>query len=333
MDKAIVISHSSRDNEFVSELCQAMESHGLFNWLDSSDLRGGNELTAKIHETIEKARAFIVVISPDAFNSAWVADETRYASKIKETRKETYPIIALLREGVELGALKWIFSKEPVAIRIKSDSGSIRGAMPHILAALGERFDNDRHSAKAVQIEPLEELVLELRSPHFKEKDGKRRVSARAELTYIPAKFGEPHIRCSRVFLFTSPLGPFEIEELKWYLERYYLWPTGIFRTRAENVEKKLPEWGHELYKEIMSENVCADIIEAWDAIDSAAERRFTIFVDIPSSDEGAKDEWNEEEEAAALLMGLPWELIHDGSDYLFHGARSVRARRRLTGR
>ncbi len=330
MDKAIVISHSSRDNEFVSKLCQAMESQGLYNWVDSSHLRGGNELTAKIHETIEKARAFIVVISSDAFNSAWVADETRHAARLRENRRENYPIIALLREGVELGALKWIFSKEPVAIRVKNDLSGIRIAMPHIMAALGEpSLINDLRDTDETQIEPLEELVLELRSAHMRESDGRRRAAAQAELTYIPASFKEPRVRGTRVFLFTSPLGPIEIEELRWYLERYYLWPTGIFRTRAENVEKKLPEWGHELYREVIPEMSSANIVKAWKAIDSLAERRFTIFVDS-RPDRGVRGEWDEADEAAALLLGVPWELIHDGDDYLFHGARSVRARRRL---
>lgn len=328
MNKAIVISHSSRDDEFVSKLCQVMESEGLYNWVDSSDLRGGNDLTPQIHATIKKSRAFIVVISSDAFNSAWVAEETRYASDIKKNHRENYPIIALLREGVELGALKWIFSKEPVAIRVKSDKTSIQAAMPHILAALGERF-NDRQT-KTDQIEPLEELVLELRSPHIREQDGKRRPAARGELTYIPTTLGEPRMKCLRSFLFTSPLGPFEIEELRWYLERYYLWPTGKFKTRAENVEKKLPEWGQGLYQEAMPESSCKNIVDAWYSIDAVAERRFTIFVDIPPTNSGLKQEQDETEEAAALLMGLPWELIHDGENYLFQGANSVRTRRRL---
>lgn len=326
MNKAIVISHSSRDDEFVSNLCLAMESQGLFNWVDSSDLRGGTELTAKIHESIEKSRAFIVVISPDAFNSAWVAEETRFASSVKEDR-ENYPIIALLREGVELGALKWIFSKEPVAIRVKSDLPGIRSAMPQILAALGEQFDDHRHT-KAIQAEPLEELVLNLKAPHIIEKSGKRRAAGRANLTYIPAKSDAPHVKSSRVFLFTSPLGLFEIEELRWYLERYYLWPTGIFKTRAENIEKKLPEWGQELYREIMPETACRNIVDAWESIDMHAERRFTIFVDVPS-ETGVKEP-DETEEAAALLLGIPWELIHNGESYLFQGSRSVRTRRQL---
>ncbi len=74
MDKAILISHSSRDDNFVAKLYEVMEAHGLFNWVDSRVLRGGSDLTQKIHTQIEKARAFIVVISPGTFNSAWVAE-------------------------------------------------------------------------------------------------------------------------------------------------------------------------------------------------------------------------------------------------------------------
>jgi len=59
------------------------------------------------------------------------------------------------------------------------------------------------------------------------------------------------------------------------------------------------------------------------------AERRFTIFVDVPSEN-GMNEESDEAEEATALLFGIPWELIHNGENYLFQGAGSVRTRRQL---
>jgi hypothetical protein len=36
--------------------------------------------------------------------------------------------------------------------------------------------------------------------------------------------------------------------------------------------------------------------------------------------------------EAATLLLGLPWELLHNGNSYLFQGAKPTRVRRRLPG-
>jgi hypothetical protein len=37
--------------------------------------------------------------------------------------------------------------------------------------------------------------------------------------------------------------------------------------------------------------------------------------------------------EAASLLLSLPWELLHDGRGFLFHGKNPVRVRRRLPNR
>ena len=37
-----------------------------------------------------------------------------------------------------------------------------------------------------------------------------------------------------------------------------------------------------------------------------------------------------EAREVATLLLGLPWELLHDGRGYLFQGAKPTRVRRRL---
>lgn len=138
MSRSIFISHSSRDDVFVEKLRSALEEKGLKEWVDSKEFRGGGDLTPIIQKEIAEARAFIVVISHDAFNSAWVAEETRYAALVKEARKDDYTVIPLLREGIELGALKWIFSKEAVAIRVKDGPLGIRKAVPLILAALGE---------------------------------------------------------------------------------------------------------------------------------------------------------------------------------------------------
>ena len=37
--------------------------------------------------------------------------------------------------------------------------------------------------------------------------------------------------------------------------------------------------------------------------------------------------------EAASELLSLPWELLHDGRGFLFHGKHPVRVRRRLPNR
>jgi len=57
----------------------------------------------------------------------------------------------------------------------------------------------------------------------------------------------------SERFTFTAPLGPIETDDLRWYLERYHIWPVGVFKERVERIETQLPEWGQLLYQAALS--------------------------------------------------------------------------------
>jgi tetratricopeptide (TPR) repeat protein len=180
--------------------------------------------------------------------------------------------------------------------------------------------------------EPLEELVLELTDLKFHEQDGVRRASGRARLVYEPAAHGEPHVHSPRRWQFVAPLGPIESEEIRWYLEKYAVWPSEYFRDRARKVEESLVQWGKLLYEEAMPVAQTAKVLQAWAAIEGNAGRRFSIEVDA-SVDEGAPPAAAEAARATAtLLLGLPWELLHDGTRFLFQGGKPVRVRRRLPG-
>lgn len=39
-------------------------------------------------------------------------------------------------------------------------------------------------------------------------------------------------------------MGPIEVEDLRWYLEKFAIWPSEYFRDRARQVEAKLMKWG-----------------------------------------------------------------------------------------
>ena len=65
----IFISHSSKDDAFVKDLRQTLELYGLKEWVDSRDLRGGDQLTPEIHTAIKEARAVLVVVSQHSLDS------------------------------------------------------------------------------------------------------------------------------------------------------------------------------------------------------------------------------------------------------------------------
>ena len=81
-----------------------------------------------------------------------------------------------------------------------------------------------------------------------------------------------------------------------------------------------------------MNVEASREALEAWKAT-SAAERRFTVKVDKQLIAGTTQDKQTEANEAATLLLGLPWELIHDDQSYLFQGRRPVRVRRSLPNR
>ena len=86
---------------------------------------------------------------------------------------------------------------------------------------------------------------------------------ATATLIYEPAATGARAVESTRV-TFKAPLGPIETDELSWYLERYYLWPVGLFKERANRIEAKLPEWGHDLYRAALASESAREILSAW---------------------------------------------------------------------
>jgi tetratricopeptide (TPR) repeat protein len=329
----LFLSHSSTDDPFVRDLRAVLADHGQEGWIDSRQLRGGDPLWPEIEQAIEAASAFAVVVSPDALQSKWVGKELRHAIKLREQRgKDDFPVFALALNGTRLGVLEEFFGEEPIYIPLSSGAGGIEAAINPILVALGKRDPADVPALPQPQAEPLEELVLELSDLQFQERDGVRRATARARLIYEPATPGQPKVHSTQSWRLVAPTGPIEAGELRWYLEQYAIWPSPYFKSRARQVEEKLVQWGQQLHGAALPLAHTANVMNAWARVGDQAGRRFSVQVDA-TLEAGAPDaEAAKAREAATLLLGLPWELLHDGNSYLFQGAKPTRVRRRLPG-
>ena len=201
-----------------------------------------------------------------------------------------------------------------------------------ILVALGKRAPAEIPGKAQPEAEPLEELVLELTNLDFYEEEGVRRASGQARLVYEPANRQRPDVHSEQRWKFTAPLGPIEAEELRWYLEKYAVWPSHYFRDRAQAVEANLEEWGRLLYKAAMPAEHVGKVMQAWAKVDGQAGRRFSVLVDGATVAGAGEPEESRAREAATLLLGLPWELLRDSEGFLFQGAKPTRVRRRLPG-
>ncbi len=144
--------------------------------------------------------------------------------------------------GIEPAGLAHWFDEEPLGEKIELDPGKLQEAIPKILEALEQRLPDDDSPPTAVETRPLADLLVEFTNPKLEQQqDGTRQLSAEAQLMYLPADPDTQREVKSRRFRFASPIGRIERDELCWYLEKYYTWPAGLFRERAQRIEAQLP--------------------------------------------------------------------------------------------
>jgi tetratricopeptide (TPR) repeat protein len=260
-----------------------------------------------------------------------VRREIAQALEVERGRKaKGYRVVPLLLSGIKPEALEAWFEEEPVAVTIDPDG--LNAALPDILAALGKRLPSDRRTSKQRVAQSFDDIVLVLTDPKIENRKGKRRVKATASLVYAPAQTGARKVESHR-FTFTAPFGKIEADELRWYLETYFIWPDKMAQQRAEDFALKLPQWGQELYKAALGKAAGRDVLTAWQAasqISDATERRFSVQVRREPPKGSKKKAQTVAGEAATELLALPWELLHDGRSWFFQGRNPVRVRRRL---
>ncbi len=313
------------------DLRATLADHGQPGWIDSRELLGGDPLWTEIQSAIEAASAFAVVVSTDALQSKWIGMELTHALLIQKQRgKDKFPVIPLSLNETKLGVLEQFFGEEPIYIPVSSDAGGVEAAIHAILVALGKRDPADVPPTPQPKAEPLEELVLELTDLKFHEQDNIRRASARARLIYEPATPGQPEVHSVQSWRLIAPIGPIEAQELSWYLEKYAVWPSHYFADRARKVEENLVKWGQMLHDTALPAAHRENVMQAWARIADHAGRRFSVHVDASLEAGASEDDVKIAKEAATLLLGLPWELLHDGKSFLFQGAKPARVRRRL---
>jgi hypothetical protein len=327
----LFLSHSSADDGFVRELRQALADLGEEVWIDSRHLRGGDPLESEIQAAIAAAAGLAVLVSPAALQSEWVGKELVHGLKVQAERgRDVFPVIPLSLNGTRLGVLQALFMEEPTYISVSSAPGGATAALHDILVAMGRRLPTDRPPVAQPRPEPVAELVLELSDLGFDEQAGVRRPSARARLVYEPAIPGQPNVASEQRWRLIAPLGPIEAEELRWYLERWPVWPNPLVADRARQLEANLIAWGQALHGVALPLQPTANVLQAWAGVEAGASRRFSVSVDDSVLLGASEAEKKLAQEAATALLALPWELLHNGEGFLFQGARPSRVRRRL---
>lgn len=79
MEKRIFISHSSKDHEVASKICEALEENGLKCWIAPRDIPYGTQWAGEISKAIENSSAFLFLSSGSSNASEQVSREIQLA--------------------------------------------------------------------------------------------------------------------------------------------------------------------------------------------------------------------------------------------------------------
>jgi hypothetical protein len=306
----VFISHSSDDDATVAALREALQAHGIAVWDDARGLAAGDQLDPAIRAALEGADGVIAVLSPRTINSTWVTAEIRYALELQRARgADAYRVIPVMLDGIRPPALRHWFGAEPLGISLEAGPGGVQDILPALLAGLGLTLPIETTPGAVPRAVPLADLTLELRDPFIERTGGTQRGAATAELVYRLVRDGVREVRSPR-FQLVAPLGPIESDELRWYLERYVHWPSGVFRERAQRVEALLPRWGRWLHQAALEHEAAREVVAAWRGAAEGVARRFTVLVDrdliAGPLDAGREQRQADADEGATLLLGLP---------------------------
>src|SRR5258706_14411138 len=86
------ISYSRTDRSYVDRLSQQLESSGVDTWYDY-DIHHGDRFDKLIAGRIDDCAAFVIVMTPEAFESDWVNNE------LARAQDRSKPVIPILLRG------------------------------------------------------------------------------------------------------------------------------------------------------------------------------------------------------------------------------------------
>jgi hypothetical protein len=122
------ISHSSKDKKFVRQLSADLVENGVQVWLDEQRIRVGDSIPEKIAQGIAESDFFLIVISHNSVESAWVQKELSGAL-VREIERRRVTVMPLKMDDAKVPA--------SIADKKYADfSGSYASGLSELLTAI-----------------------------------------------------------------------------------------------------------------------------------------------------------------------------------------------------
>ncbi len=79
LPKEVFVSHAHQDRAFVAKLTGLLQRHGIKYWYSPKHIVGAQQWHDEIGKALARCDWFLLVLSPNAVKSKWVAHEYFYA--------------------------------------------------------------------------------------------------------------------------------------------------------------------------------------------------------------------------------------------------------------
>jgi hypothetical protein len=100
-ERVAFISHSTRDKPFVRKLAADLVASGVKVWLDEQQILVGDSIPEKIAQGLAESDFFLIVVSANSVDSAWVQKELSSAL-VHEIERRKVTVLPIKLDGVPM---------------------------------------------------------------------------------------------------------------------------------------------------------------------------------------------------------------------------------------
>ena len=313
----VFICHTPPDQGFAQALALALETCRIEVWRDHHHQRGGERIASEVRWAIEQARQVIVVLSQHTGTASWMRREIELAQEVERRRGgERYRIIPLLLPDTHPLVLDQWFTPPPLMTPLTLTAAGLSEQLPTLLAALGETVPG----LGAAERDPLRLADLELT---FSRGD-KTSTDPQWRLSACLHRSDAPDAPLTAACEFSLPPLP-DSRWQQWSLDEALRWPNHTVQHISQRVADRFAAWGQQCYQATLGSTALTPLTEVWRSTAPPCEQRLTVR-SVDSADSDPSDP------SALPLLSLPWEGLHDATEYLIQARQPMQIQRRLTG-
>lgn len=101
-EQYVFLSYSSHDHELAVELKTLLQELGVNVWMDLDRMGPGSVITTELENAVDKASAFVVLVTSASLSSAWVREEWSRAIHLSIQSAFRHPVIPVAVEGATI---------------------------------------------------------------------------------------------------------------------------------------------------------------------------------------------------------------------------------------